>query len=565
MSPEAPGRLMLLVEAASNRRLLARAFEQHYRLVDPADLTWQCDDVDLIIADPKGLARWQSRVGEARRAQSPTLLPVILLLTRAELRRPLTRFRDLIDEFAVLPLDRLELTTRLHLWMRARRLALRQRDELAHLVNHDRLTGLATRPLICEHLRQALAVASEADQRVCFQIIEVADGTLLTSLGHSGHRQALVSLSGRLSALLDASTRLARLGDAQWGLLHPPGRPVDQVLDLAHATRRRMLDPLEIDGERLHLSPRMSVAVAPDDAREAEALIDRAQQALSAAGDGAPAFFSPDMQAKATTFLRMEAELRRALDDGGLVLWLQPKVSLDGLGLTEAAEALVRLQCPDGKLLPPGAFIGVAETTGLIRELSRWVVEEACRLLARWRDAGTGLPRLAVNVSAHDLEEDDFADALLAALARHSLPGNALELELTETTLFAMTDRGLATLTRLRERGMRIAMDDFGTGYSTLSYLHRLPIDVLKIDRAFVQEVHAHPDRAGITRAIISLATTLGLELVAEGIEAEAEAAFLADLGVAIGQGYLYARPMPEAELMAWLDATRPRSMTGAS
>ncbi|RTR05069.1 putative bifunctional diguanylate cyclase/phosphodiesterase [Halomonas nitroreducens] len=551
-------RLMLLIESASNRRLLGQVLRQHYQPVEPSDASFRRVDCDLIIADPRGLERYHARVREARSMQFPTLLPVILLVTRGEIRTPLVRFRDLVDEFAVLPVDRLEFTTRLHLWMRARRLALKQRDDLAYLVNHDRLTGLPARPLLSEYLNQALAIAAGEDQQVCFQIIEVSGKTLLMSLSRTGRDQALVELTNRLSSLLDAQTRLARLGEVQWGLLHPPGASVEQVLELARGNRQRLQAPLDIDGERLYLSPRMGIAVGPGDARHAEGLIDRARQALADAGDGPPAFFSPDMQHQAMEFLRVEAKLHEALSHGGLELWLQPKVSLDGRRYSKAVEALIRLRCADGRLLPPGIFIAVAETTGLIRALSRWVIEEACTILARWHHAGTGVPSLAVNVSALDLEEDDFTDVLLETLARHALPCHALELELTETTLFAMTDRSLAALNRLREAGVRIAMDDFGTGYSTLSYLHRLPIDVLKIDRAFVQEVHDHPVRAGITKAIVSLAETLGLEVVAEGIESEAEAAFLTELGVEVGQGFLYARPMPEAELLAWLDMARP-------
>ncbi|MFC4974302.1 putative bifunctional diguanylate cyclase/phosphodiesterase [Halomonas beimenensis] len=560
------GRLLLLVASAANRRLLTEAFDGDYEWLAPSADTLRPRSFDLVIADPRGLARHREALRRIREQEAPTLLPVLLLIGRVEMRSSLADFRDLVDEFAVLPADRVELTTRLHLWMRARRLSLRQRDHLAHLVHHDRLTGLPVHPLLLDRLRQALAYSEQPGERVFLQVVEVPAVTLVNALGQQGRDLAVCRLSERLSRRIDERATLARIGDTQWGLLHPPGESLEDVLDLSRALCQAMLEPLDIGGERVHVSPRVGIAAAPDDARDAEALLDRALQALCTAKADSPAFFSARTRREATDFLRIEASLRHALSHGGLELWLQPKLRL-GDGRVEAAEALIRLRRPDGSLLPPGAFIAVAETSGLIRALTHWVIQEACRRLATWRQAGKGMARLAINVSAHDLEEEGFAAFLLDALQRQGLPSSALELELTETTLFAMTDRSLAALGRLREAGMRIAMDDFGTGYSTLSYLHRLPIDVLKIDRAFVEEVHLHPVRAGIIRAILSLAESLRLDTVAEGIESEAEAAFLAELGVEVGQGYLYARPMPEAELMAWLDTPRPRSAggTGAS
>ncbi|HET6655803.1 MAG TPA: bifunctional diguanylate cyclase/phosphodiesterase, partial [Gammaproteobacteria bacterium] len=482
-----------------------------------------------------------------------TFLPVILIASRRDLRRRLKLFWDAVDEFILTPVERSEFMERTEMLYRARRLALKQRARLAHVVNHDRLSGLPNLNLFMDRLTSAILDASVLNKPLYATVVHVPLAHVLASLGHREFDRAATECASRLRALLGPDVPLAQLGAEKWGVIHPVGMAMDGVIEVCGRIQRLAGESIRIDNEKIRVSPRIGVGGYPHDASDAAGVLDCAISALTSASDAGPVFYSKNDQDKALRFIRTESRLHEALKHEQFELWFQPQVQLDDRR-TIAVEALVRWRLPDGQLVPPLDFMEVAEATGLICDIDRWVLRQACAAVQRWRKQGAGVERVAVNVSAEDVCAPDFADIIEATLDEFRIPASALELELTETALFEISGDSLAKLNRLRQRGIDIAVDDFGTGYSSLRYLHQLPVTSLKIDKAFVKDVDRNETNASIIRTIALLAQNFRLGTVAEGIESEKEAQFLTSLDVAIGQGYFYARPMPEADLLKWLD-----------
>ncbi|MFD2435073.1 putative bifunctional diguanylate cyclase/phosphodiesterase [Modicisalibacter luteus] len=264
-----------------------------------------------------------------------------------------------------------------------------------------------------------------------------------------------------------------------------------------------------------------------------------------------PTFYSPTVQRQALAQIRTEAGLHAALALDQFELWFQPKVNLKDRSLT-SVEALVRWRLPSGDLVPPNKFIPIAEGNGLITLIDRWVLAKACESMRTWQTQG-GPARVAVNISAQHLEQDDFVTTVEQTLSHFSISPAALELELTETALADLNQENIDKLRALRNMGVGIALDDFGTGYCSLSYIHRLPITTLKIDKCFIDNIVTESADAAVTQTIVSLAKNFHLKLVAEGIETEEQCQCLVSLEVETGQGYLFARPMPFAELQQWV------------
>lgn len=274
-------------------------------------------------------------------------------------------------------------------------------------------------------------------------------------------------------------------------------------------------------------------------------------------------FFHPEMNVRAVERQSTEQSLRGALERDEFVLHYQPKIDL-GSGAVIGAEALIRWMHPTRGLVPPFQFIPIAEQSGLIVPIGRWVLREACRQMREWRDAGMPLQNMAVNVSAVDLRDDGFLDDVLAVLDETGLAAEYLDLELTETVLMKHTDTTAATLQRLRGRGIRVSLDDFGTGYSSLSYLHRFPIDSLKIDQSFVSQISVESGGAPIVAAIISMARSLELRVIAEGVETAGQLAFLQGLACDEAQGYYFSRPVPPLLFADYLQRRAPDLMVKA-
>jgi len=439
--------------------------------------------------------------------------------------------------------------------------------QLAHQAYHDALTGLANRTQLRLRVERALEHASRtgrAPDHVAVLLLDL-DGFKLVNdaAGHAAGDALLRQVAERLLAATRGSDLVARLGGDEFGVLLERVHGDEDLVLVAERIMRALREPFPVlgatvvvgasigiarGGDREVLDPRAG-AMAPVDA-----LLRNADLALYEAkgrGKGQHALFEPALHAAAMERVSMEAALRRALDRGELRLAFQPIVAL-GTGTLVGVEALARWAHPERGLVLPGQFIALAEETGLVVPLGRWVMREACREGARWA-CGHGLT-VAVNVSGRQLQQAGFVDDVAAILAESGLPASSLVLELTETTVIQHPDIALERLTALKSLGVRLAVDDFGTGYSALSYLQQFPFDVLKIDKSFVDRIADGGQSSALAGAIVALSDALSLRTVAEGVETAAQRDTLAAMGCAHAQGFLFAQPMSGADVDRLLD-----------
>ncbi len=433
---------------------------------------------------------------------------------------------------------------------------LGRRAELAHQALHDPLTGLPNRGLVEERLRQALAHPRRGMQGLV--LLDLDDFKALNdSLGHEVGNELILALGSRLEEALPTSGgMLAHVGGDGFAIvLHDIASPACAV-----AVARDMLEtldaPFEIAGTShvAHASVGVAVAAGAGDGspteRAATTLRD-AELAMYAAKEregNSLELFTAEMHDAAAKRLELKAELARAIREEQFTLAYQPIVDIAAREVV-GYEALVRWVHPDRGFVSPVEFIPLAEQTGLIVELGTWVLREACRQLAAWRDAALPERYVAVNVAGLQLQREDFAEAVAAALAASGLPPEALLLEVTESSLIHDIEGSQRRMNAVRELGVRFAIDDFGTGYSSLSYLSRFPLDVLKVDKSFIDEIATSRRGRAIVDAIVNMAASLDLAVVAEGIEQAEQLQALAEIGCGLGQGYFYARPMPAAEV----------------
>ncbi|MDE2414029.1 MAG: EAL domain-containing protein [Comamonadaceae bacterium] len=431
--------------------------------------------------------------------------------------------------------------------------------EIEQLAFYDQLTGLSNRRLLLDRLGQACASALRAGARGAVLFIDLDQfKTLNDTLGHETGDQLLQQVAGRLQGCVRASDTVARLGGDEFVVLLAglPADATDAAL-LAHAVADKILrllgQPYQIAGQTYHGSCSIGASLfgqGPQTAGEVLKQADIAMYQAKARRGNALCFFEPRMQTAINERARLQTDLQQAIGAGQFLLHLQPQ--FDGAGAMVGAEALLRWQHPVHGLVPPARFIAVAEDSELIVPIGRWVLKSACELLARWRRA----PHLqhlslSVNVSARQFRQGDFAELVSGLLRDTGAPAHRLELELTESLVLEHVDDSIAKMHQLRAKGVRFAVDDFGTGYSSLSYLTRLPLQRLKIDKSFVHHLNEQHGDDVVVQTILGMARNLDLEVVAEGVETEAQRDFLARHGCDLYQGYLFARPMPVADLEA--------------
>jgi diguanylate cyclase len=423
---------------------------------------------------------------------------------------------------------------------------------LRHAATHDALTGLPNRVLLADRLRQAIARASRHEMRFAVLVVDLDRFKAINdSLGHIAGDELLQEIARRLSGLLRKEDSLARLGGDEFVLLiHEVSGPADAE-QVARKVLTQVALPFQLAGLDVHVSPSVGISLCPDDGDDSETLLQHADAAMYHAkkkGRNTFQFFAPAMNAFARERLELESGLRTALAQREFELHYQPKVDV-ATGRIESAEALIRWRHPKRGLIPPGGFIPLAEETGFIVQLGEWVLYEACRQAREWQAEGVHL-RMAVNLSARQFRQDSLIETVRGALTAARLEPRYLELELTESAVMQDAESSVQIMRRLSDAGLRISVDDFGTGYSSLSYLRRLPLDKLKIDRSFIREIVTSRDDAEIVRAIVTLAHSLHLKVIAEGVETAEQLTFLRALGCDQYQGFYCSPPLPPAQFI---------------
>lgn len=430
----------------------------------------------------------------------------------------------------------------------------RVEDQLRHLAAHDPLTGLANRSTFQDRLGVQERQARRRGEGFAVMFLDLDRFKWVNdTLGHEVGDTLLAQAAERLRGTLRQSDTVARLSGDEFAVLMPELEHAEEAEALASKLVQILAQPFELAGRKLHLGVSVGVAIYPQHG-EIEALTRHADLAMYEAkrqGGGRVAMFTPALDAHAEARLALENELDEAIAHGGLTVWYQPQIGLSDFGL-RGVEALVRWQHPRMGLVSPERFIPLAEECGLIGAIGLAVLEQALAQLACWDRQGIDVPSVSVNVSPVELGED-YVDLMRAALNRHGIAPRRLELEITETALCGESTQMLRTLARVRALGVQVSVDDFGVGYSSLGNLRRLPIDALKIDRSFLRDLeHSEKDEA-ILQAVVTMARTLGLRTVAEGVETTGQLGRTWALGCDSLQGYLISRPLPAAAFTEWL------------
>ncbi|WP_109119947.1 EAL domain-containing protein [Azospirillum sp. TSO22-1] len=420
----------------------------------------------------------------------------------------------------------------------------REHGELRRLATRCGLTGLANRSLLFDRLKHAIAHARRSGHRLAVLFLDLDRFKHLNdSLGHDLGDDLLRLLAGRLGECVRECDTVGRLGGDEFLIILERVADTGEAAVVAGRILHQLLKATSLSGHRIHITGSIGIALYPDDGDDAQSLMrmaDVAMYAAKAEGGGRFVFYRREMTERALLRLRLEASLRQATDHGVFELAYQPKMTASGT--LAGFEALIRWP-HEGLLIPPLDFIPVAEDTGMIVEIGDWVLNEACRTAARWARDHAPVP-VAVNVSARQLADPSFVRRVRDALDRHRAAPDLLELEITESVIMQDVEMHLPTLRRLRDMGVAIAVDDFGTGYSSLAYLRRLPLDVLKIDRSFVNDLPGEP---AIASTVIALAQRLDLATVAEGVETAEQHRWLCNAGCDYLQGYLFSKPLPIA------------------
>jgi diguanylate cyclase (GGDEF)-like protein/PAS domain S-box-containing protein len=441
--------------------------------------------------------------------------------------------------------------------------------QMAYAAQHDFLTGLPNRMLLSDRIGQAISVARRNSTRIAVLFLDV-DGFkhVNDSLGHTVGDQLLQSIAQRLSACVGAINTVSRQGGDEFVVLVPALREPSAAAVMAGRILKALALPHSVGRHDLHITTSIGVSTFPEDGLNAEELIKSADTAMFQAKNNARhsfQFFTPAMNTLAVERQHLEEGLRRALSGQQLALHYQPKVCLR-TGAIIGAEALLRWTHPMRGLVPPATFIPIAEDSGVIVAIGQWVLHEACRQIKAWAAAGLPVISVAVNVSAMEFRATGFPERVCTTLQQMRVDPRNIELELTESVLMRHIETTALTLKVLRRSGLQVSIDDFGTGYSSLSYLWKLSVDKLKIDQSFVRQIAAGGDGEAIVTAIVSMARSLKLKVVAEGVETRDQAEFLRGCGCDEAQGYYFGRPMQAHEFATfYAQRSRARAVTGAS
>jgi predicted signal transduction protein with EAL and GGDEF domain/DNA-binding response OmpR family regulator len=453
----------------------------------------------------------------------------------------------------------------------------RSEERMRRLAYFDTVTGLPNRQLFVRELRRSLRQAKRMNKLVAVLYIDLDQFKRINdTLGHSVGDALLKGIAGRLESSIraqdflasgvpeeistddgwhDVPLQLARLGGDEFVVLVAGLDVREQAAAVAGRIRQTLAAPFSYEGRQFVVTPSIGVAMYPHDGADVETLLMHADTAMyqsKDAGRNTVRFFESSMNESGLDRLKLEDDLRRAIEGRHLQLYYQPKHSLT-TGAVVGAEALLRWHDAERGWISPAQFIPLAEETGLIIPLGNWVIDEACRQLRVWHEKGLANLSVAINISAEQVARSDVAAQVLKAIWEHGVRPQCLELEITETLLMRDVEEAKVMLLALKNAGVRLSIDDFGTGYSSLNYLRQLPLDALKIDRSFVQELHRDHDNIALCSAIIAVGKMLGLYVIAEGVELEEQRGFLESVGCDAAQGYLFARPLPADEFERYL------------
>lgn len=431
-------------------------------------------------------------------------------------------------------------------------------DKLQHLAHFDSLTGLANRSLLEARLRQALTSAAQYKQQVAILFLDLDRFKMVNdTLGHDAGDLLLQAAAERLKARTRINDTVARLGGDEFVIILPHITQVDTVVIVVSKILEALSEPFLIRGKELLLAASVGISLYPSDGEDAQTLLKRADIALyrsKAKGGNGYEFCTTEMSMQATEKAEIETGLRHAINHNEFVLHYQPKVDLK-TGAVIGVEALVRWERPQQGLVYPGEFIGVAEETGLIVPIGLQVLKKACEQTVFWQKAAKGKVNIsiAVNLSIRQIREKELIPSIIKILDETGIDPHFLELELTESLLMLDMAASVSVLRELKKLGVKIAVDDFGTGYSSLSYLKQFAIDRLKIDQAFIGDVTTDNNDAAIVIAIIAMAHSLGIKVIAEGVETQAQLKFLIDHGCDEIQGYYFSPPVTEEKILPFL------------
>jgi diguanylate cyclase (GGDEF)-like protein/PAS domain S-box-containing protein len=432
--------------------------------------------------------------------------------------------------------------------------------KIRHQATHDALTGLPNRNLLSDRLEQAIHHAQRHGDIAAVAFIDLDHFKFINdSLGHQVGDELLKVVAARLKSCMRATDTVARQGGDEFVIVLSHQKNLEAVTDTIRRIIAVVAEPSQVNELALHVTCSIGVSVFPSDGHDAETLLRNADSAMYKAkelGRNNFEYFAAEMNMHATHRLELLTSLRHAVSNNEFVLQYQPKIHLAS-GELVGAEALVRWQSPARGMVPPVAFIPLAEESGLIIDIGAWVLRTACAQNIAWQQGGYAPIPISVNLSPRQLAREDIVDLVAGVLRESGLAPHYLELEITETVVMRDVDKSLVTLNKLKELGVKISIDDFGTGYSSLNYLKRFPVDTLKIDRSFVSDIVTDQDDAAIVKAVISLAHILNLRVVAEGVEAEAQRRFLLENGCDEVQGYHFGKPMSfDGFAEAWLQTS---------
>lgn len=437
---------------------------------------------------------------------------------------------------------------------------------MRHLAEHDHLTHLPNRRALVDRIGQAIIHAARRHEKFALLFLDLDRFKVVNdSLGHSKGDELLISVSQRLLSCVRKEDTVSRIGGDEFVILLRGIEHVDDIYSISNKIISTMSQPISIGELEIHSSFSIGICLYPNDGDDAEVLLKHADIAMYRAKDAGRAnykFYSADMNDQVEARLSIESDLRHALNNNEFILYYQPQY-LVADGLIKGCEALLRW-CKKGDICSgPDLFIPILEDTGHIKEVGVWVIEEACRQLAEWNTQGWGDLRMSVNVSSHQLTDHELPEIIAKTLKRYRIKPECLELEITESMLVRQESTVEEVIQSLVKLGVRLAVDDFGTGYSSLSYLYRLSIDTLKVDRSFVEKIPGNANSEAIAKAIIGLAKSLQLTVVAEGIENNAQCKFISDLKCDYVQGFLLSKPVT-AEVFTHLletESSRPNQI----